>query len=66
MLNSAVMNIGESKQVSQIDVEAPQPLLFSARARAAALALGQDFDRETVDAAGADRARVVFPIILAP
>eukprot|EP00913_Durusdinium_trenchii_P035173 g32905.t1 len=31
---------------------------------AAALALGQDFDRETVDAAGADRARVVFPIIL--
>ena len=34
--------------------------------RAAALALGQDFDRETVDAAGADRARVVFPIILVP
>ena len=36
------------------------------RSRAAALALGQDFDRETVDAAGADRARVVFPIILVP
>lgn len=34
--------------------------------RAAALALGQDFDRETVDAAGADRARIVFPIILDP
>eukprot|EP00438_Fugacium_kawagutii_P010301 Skav228840 [mRNA] locus=scaffold4680:140324:141549:+ [translate_table: standard] len=33
--------------------------------QAAASALGQDFDRETVDAAGADRARVVFPIILA-
>ena len=32
--------------------------------RAAALALAADFDQSNVDVAGADRAKVVFPIML--